>query len=70
MVKVKLIHLLVIKVIVSLVNNDFIMEASQLLDEILLDYKQSLQFKYRPSKHQISNLIGSFLKAFIMKLMI
>ena len=55
------------KVIVSLVNNDFIMEASQLLDEILLDYKQSLQFKYRPSKHQISNLIGSFLKAFIMK---
>ena len=43
------------------------MEASQLLDEILLDYKQSLQFKYRPSKHQISNLIGSFLKAFIMK---
>ena len=38
------------------------MEASQLLDEILLDYKQSLQFKYRPSKHQISNLIEVSLK--------
>lgn len=55
------------KVIASLVNNDFITEASQLLDDVLLDYKESLQFKYRPSKHQISNLIGSFLKAFIMK---
>lgn len=41
------------KVIVSLINNNFAKRAGQLLDEILMDYKESLQFRNRPTKNKL-----------------
>ncbi|EGW35069.1 uncharacterized protein SPAPADRAFT_64259 [Spathaspora passalidarum NRRL Y-27907] len=52
-------------VVTSLIYNNHMNKASQFLDDILLDYKESLQFDVRPTKAQIGNLIASFLQAVI-----
>ncbi|RLV94286.1 Ribonuclease P protein component mitochondrial [Spathaspora sp. JA1] len=52
-------------VVTSLIYNNQVNKASQFLDDILLDYKGSLQFELRPTKKQIGNLISAFLKAVI-----
>ncbi|KAG5421947.1 RPM2 [Candida metapsilosis] len=48
----------------ALVYNNQLGNACQLLDNILIDYKDSLQFATRPSKKQVSDLIATFLKAY------
>ena len=51
----------------ALVYNSQLSSASQLLDNILMDYKESLQFSNRPSKAKVSCLIAAFLKAYAVK---
>lgn len=51
----------------ALVYNNQLSVASQLLDNILIDYRESLQFSIRPSKTQVSDLIATFLKAYANK---
>ncbi|KAI5969103.1 RPM2 [Candida margitis] len=48
----------------ALVYNNQLNNASQFLDNILIDYKESLQFATRPSKRQVGDLIATFLKAY------
>lgn len=55
------------KVIVSLINNNFAKRAGQLLDEILMDYKESLQFRNRPTKKQVGDLIAAFIESYVIK---
>ncbi|KAI5954818.1 RPM2 [Candida theae] len=51
----------------ALVSNNQLGNASQLLDNILIDYKESLQFSTKPSKKQVSDLIAAFLKVYANK---
>lgn len=55
------------KVITSLINNTFAKRAGQLLDDILIDYRESLQFENRPTKRQVGDLIAAFIQSFVSK---
>ncbi|KAK6454026.1 RNase P subunit [Scheffersomyces xylosifermentans] len=46
----------------SLISNNQFNLASEFLDEILLDFRNSVQFDKKPSKVQISNLISTYLE--------
>ncbi|CAK9438411.1 uncharacterized protein LODBEIA_P26350 [Lodderomyces beijingensis] len=51
----------------ALMQNNFTNAASQFLDNVLIDYKESLQFAKRPRKQQVSDLIAAFLDKFATK---
>ncbi|KAI5961221.1 RPM2 [Candida pseudojiufengensis] len=51
-------------VLIALIDNNFKNNATELLDNILMDYKESLQFMKRPNKSEVSNLLGAFLKSY------
>ncbi|KAI5955643.1 RPM2 [Candida jiufengensis] len=53
-------------IIIALINNNYINSATELLDNILMDYKEALQFSKRPNKSEVSELIGTYLKAYSM----
>ncbi|RCK60408.1 Ribonuclease P protein component, mitochondrial [Candida viswanathii] len=55
------------KVITSLINNNFAKRAGQLLNDILDDYKEALQFEHRPTKKQISDVIATFIHTYVTK---
>ena len=50
-----------------LMLNDFTNPASQLLDNILIDYKESLKFRNRPQKAEVGNLIADFLEVYALR---
>ncbi|KAK6463289.1 RNase P subunit [Scheffersomyces coipomensis] len=49
----------------SLIRNNQFQSASEFLDDILFDYKESLEFHVRPSKEQISLVISTYLNGII-----
>ncbi|ODV80925.1 uncharacterized protein CANTADRAFT_76811 [Suhomyces tanzawaensis NRRL Y-17324] len=55
------------KLIESLVYNDQFVLASKFLDDILMDYKHSIENNIKPKKNQISAVISSYISAIINK---
>lgn len=53
------------KLIETLVHNNFFTEASKFLDDILVDYKESLRSTVKPKQAQISMIISTYISAIV-----
>lgn len=53
------------KLVETLVHNNFFSEASKFLDDILVDYKESLASPNKPKQADISKLISAYISAII-----